>query len=135
MQPIVFQPIVFIIACPLIAVFILWAVYRVVKGANQRVSTARSHVERAKVKVETAERIANVAREQHKNVVTVAQQAMTQTGEALHVAKEITRVGQDVTVMKDQMDALIGFVAEGMLPRGRHARDPIPEVSHENTQS
>ena len=134
------SPMVFIIICPIIGVFIIWAVRRVVRGANQRISAARSQVERAKVRIEAAEKTTAIAREQHKNMVGVAQQAMTQTGQALTVAGEITKVSEKVTTMSGQMDALIGFVAEELaaLPRGRHAREPLPEhpgLSRESPKS
>lgn len=106
------SPLAFIIACPLIAVLILWAVRRTVRKANRKIQTARTQVARSQVRAETAERA-------HEWTATLAAEAHAQTSQALHVARKINAVDE-------KMDLLLGAIGDELLGQS-HGRHALPD--------
>jgi hypothetical protein len=103
-------------ACVLIAAVIVLVLKRLVTSKNIAISTTEMRYANEKIRADAAEHAASVARTNHVAAARTAADAIRQTGEALHVARQIDTVA-------GQMDALMGLVMGEPVevpPRGKH---------------
>jgi hypothetical protein len=102
----------------------MFFIFRFIK-AHQTVSVARTDTARAKARMEAAQRASAVAE-------GTAREALSQTGQALAVARTIELVDEKVTNLTDYLVAKIDGEAPARRAAGRHAlpgEEDVPAIT------
>jgi hypothetical protein len=92
---------------------LMFFIFRFIK-ASQMVSVARTDAARAGARLEAAQQASAVARE-------TAREALSQTGQALEIARTIELVDEKVTSLTDYLVTRIDGEAPARRAAGRHA--------------
>jgi hypothetical protein len=110
------SPLVITGVCVVLAAGIVAGVWRLVKSKNTALHQSSTSLQRAKARADASGARADAYQDVAERITGMAENAVAQTGAALHVAQQIDKVST-------QMDALMYRVAEGET-HGRHAHGP-----------
>lgn len=120
------SPLVITSVCVVLAAGIVVGVWRLVKSKNTALHQSNTSLQRARARADASGARADAYQDVAERITGMAENAVAQTGAALHVAQQIDKVST-------QMDALMYRVAESETPRGRHAhgRDALHTLHDE----